>query len=233
MPSSPLWYNKSMGIAIITALALLIICAIVLAKREGLAFSDLLDMLKNRSEYKTSGQGGERFLYRELLKLGIPETQVFRNVYIPVPNKPHKTTELDILVLSKKGILIFEHKTYQGKIYGDGHSKRWLQYYHGKRTFLSPIEQNRYHRACLQEFIGSDIPIYTFTTHSQGGEWHVKNLPPDAHFLSKQGEFIQTYQSLPDCSTMAKHFSALTKKFTGLSRPEDGTREAHIADFGK
>lgn len=222
-----------MGAAIITALVMFVIAAIILLKQEKLTFLDLLDMLKHRREYKTSGQIGERFLYRELLKLGIPETQVFRNVYIPAPNKPRKTTEIDILVLSKKGIMIFEHKNYQGKIYGDGHSKRWLQYYHGKRTFLSPVEQNRYHRDCLRKFIGIEVPIYTFTTHSIGGEWHVSNLPRDAHFLSKEGEFMSIYQVLPDSSIMSKYFLPLMNKFVKLSRPEDDTTAQHIADFGK
>ena len=222
-----------MGIVIIAALIICVIYVAILLKREKLTLSDLLDMLKNRSEYKTSGQGGERFLYRELLKLGIPKTQIFRNVYIPVPSKPHKTTEIDILVLSKKGILIFEHKTYQGKIYGDGRSKQWTQYYHGKRTFLSPIKQNRYHRDCLQKFIRTEIPIHAFTTHSRGGEWHVSNIPTEAHFLDQQGDFIKIYQSLPNFDAMTKYLIALTERFANLSRPEDGTRERHIADFGK
>lgn len=220
-------------IVIIAPLIALAAYIALLLKREQFTFSDLWDMVHNRNEYKTSGQSGERFLYRELLKLGISESQIFRNVYIPVPNKPDKTTEIDILVLSKKGILIFEHKNYQGKIYGDGRSHKWTQYYHGKRTFLSPIEQNRYHRDCLQKFIGAKIPIYTFITHSRGGEWHVSNLPPEAHFLSKHGQFSKIYQALPDSEFTAKHFTTLTEKFTKLSRPEDGTREQHIANFGK
>lgn len=221
------------AIVIIAPLIALAAYIVLLLKREQLTFSDLWDMLRNRNEYKTSGQSGERFLYRELLKLGISESQIFRNVYIPVLNKPGKTTEIDILVLSKKGILIFEHKNYQGKIYGDGRSRRWAQCYHGKRTFLSPIEQNRYHRDCLQRFIGTKIPIYTFITHSRGGEWHISNLPPEAHFLSKHGQFVKIYQDLPDFEFTAKHFIALTEKFTKLSRPEGSIREQHIANFGK
>lgn len=41
-------------------------------------------MILNRKEYQISGGAGERFSYRELLKIGIPKNQIFLNVYIPV-----------------------------------------------------------------------------------------------------------------------------------------------------
>lgn len=113
----------------------------------------LWDKLRHPAEYETLGKSGERVLYCELVALGVLKSQIFRNVYIPVLGRPGKTTEIDLLILSKKGILIFEHKTYHGKIYGDGRSRKWTQYYHGKRTFLSPVEQNRYHAKCLREFL--------------------------------------------------------------------------------
>lgn len=103
-------------ILIVAPLVALAAYFVLLLRRNQLTFSDLWDMLSNRHEYKTLGQGGERFLYRELIRLGVPESQIFRNVYIPVHDKTNKTTEIDLLVLSKKGILVFEHKTYQGTV---------------------------------------------------------------------------------------------------------------------
>ena len=80
-------------ILIVAPLVALAAYFILLLRRNQLTFSDLWDMLSNRQEYKTSGQGGERFLYRELIRLGVPESQIFRNVYIPVHDKTNKTRE--------------------------------------------------------------------------------------------------------------------------------------------
>ncbi|MBQ7529857.1 NERD domain-containing protein, partial [bacterium] len=56
-----------------------------------------------------------------------------RNVYIRTPNG---TTEIDLIVLSRKGLLVFECKNYNGNIYGDGRRKKWIQYL-GRKSFIS------------------------------------------------------------------------------------------------
>lgn len=201
-----------------------------------LSITDILDYILHHSEHKTLGQSGERFLYRELQRHGVSRKQMFRNVYIPAftedgwPND--KTTEIDLLVISQKGLLVFEHKAYSGKIYGDGHNKQWVQYLGNKKNFfLSPVEQNRYHRFCLQKFLGTSIPIYTFITHSQCGNWKVRNLPENAHFLNARGSFRRFYNQLPPATIPQTMIDALQQKFRVLSRPTDGTREEHIVNF--
>lgn len=192
-------------------------------------------MISNRQEYQTSGGAGERFLYRELLKIGIPKNQIFRNVYISVTDnrefEQNKTTEIDILMISKKGIFIFEHKNFQGKIYGDGESKRWIQVYHGKREFLSPIAQNDYHRKYLRKMIDQNIPIYSFVSHSAAGKWVVRNLPRNAYFLQKSGDFMRVYQNMSDCPQMTNQFHRLIDAFGALSRPGDEISQKHIANL--
>ncbi len=201
-----------------------------------LTFLDIFDYVFHHSEHKTLGQSGERFLYLELQQNGVPRKQMFRNVYIPAFNKNgqenDKTTEIDIVVLSHKGILLFEHKAYSGKIYGDGRRKQWVQYLGGKKTyFMSPAEQNRYHRYCLQRYLKLDIPIYLFISHSQCGHWRVRNLPQDVHFLNRKGSFRQIYNQLPKITIPIEIFNELQQRFQALSRPTDGTREKHIANF--
>lgn len=45
-------------------------------QKNKLKISDVADMILNRKEYQISGGAGERFSYRELLKIGIPENQI-------------------------------------------------------------------------------------------------------------------------------------------------------------
>ena len=91
------------------------------------------DRFKNPREYKNKGSTGEQLIYLALKKYGIAEKQFLRNVYIPTPNG---TTEIDLIVLSRKGLLVFECKNYNGNIYGDGRRKKWIQYL-GRKSFIS------------------------------------------------------------------------------------------------
>ncbi|MBQ3353151.1 NERD domain-containing protein [Candidatus Saccharibacteria bacterium] len=73
------------------------------------------DRFKNPEEYKDTGSAGERIIFTTLRdKIHVPEKQILRNVYIPTANG--KTSEIDILVVSKKGLLVFECKNYAGNI---------------------------------------------------------------------------------------------------------------------
>ena len=199
---------------------------------------EIWDYIIHRSEYNKCGKGGERSLFLALRRLGLPEEQIFRNVYIPALDNNGctngKTTEIDIVVLSKKGVLIFEHKTYAGRIYGDGKAKKWVHYVGGKRyIFLSPVEQNRYHKFCLDRFLQGCLPIYTFITYSRCGNWRVKNLPKDAHFLDGAGQLMKIYNELPSVNISKNKFYELQGVLAKLSRPNNEVVEQHIAKYGK
>lgn len=147
-------------------------------------FSDIIDIILHPREYANLGDAGERFLYRALIKLGVPKDQIFRNVYIPAPDG--RLTEIDLLIVCKKGILVIENKAFNGIIYGDGEHNRWIQYLGGKKSyFLSPVIQNRYHKKCLKEYIKNRVPVTTFIAHSADGTWKIKNLQPEDHFLKR------------------------------------------------
>ena len=68
------------------------------------------DYVQHPEEYATKGSAGERLVYLNLIRgYNIPEAQIFRNVYVPTRNG---TTEIDLIVVSKKGLRVFECKNY-------------------------------------------------------------------------------------------------------------------------
>ena len=91
------------------------------------------DVFKHPEEYKTKGATGERLAYLRLIDYGVPESQIIRNVYVPTK---YGTTEIDIIVVSKKGVLVFECKNYHGTIYGDGKYDKWIQYLGKKKSYF-------------------------------------------------------------------------------------------------
>ena len=94
-----------------------------------------IDKILHPEEWQNAGMSGERIIYKTLLtKTDIQERQVLRNVYIPVANG--KTSEIDLLVVCKQGVLVFECKNYAGNIYGDAKMKNWIQYLGQKKSYF-------------------------------------------------------------------------------------------------
>ena len=189
-----------------------------------------IDKIKNPEEWKDAGSSGEEILYTTLRnKIHVPEKQILRNVYIPTNDG--KTSEIDILIISQKGLLVFECKNYAGNIYGDMRRSKWVQYI-GKQKyfFYNPFLQNKNHIKHLKKFLNQfgDLPSYSFVTTISRGKWKVRNLRPDDYFLGYNCHLIDIYDTLPDSELTLKHYSAIMDKLTPLSRPNDEIHKKHI-----
>lgn len=190
-----------------------------------------IDKIRYPEEWKNAGSSGERIIYKTLVKkFHIPENQILRNVYIPTEN--NKTSEIDLLVISKKGIFVFECKNYGGNIYGDAKRKKWIQYLGRKKSyFYSPLLQNKSHAKHLEKFLTKnkiEVPIIPVISTISRGNWKVKNLGEDDYVLGLNCHLKDIYNKLPDSELVAKNFKAITDKFKPLSRPSQEIREAHI-----
>lgn len=220
--------------SLISALSLpIIIATVVLFVATGiiwLFWDHGFNKLKSPEEWKDAGSSGEQTIYLYLRdKVHIPENQIFRNVYIPAQNG--KTSEIDILVLSKKGILVFECKNYSGNIYGDRNRKKWIQYLgKQKNYFYNPFLQNDGHVRSLRDYLNvyGDIPIIPFVVTITRGNWKVRNLKNDDYLLGYNSHLEEIYAKMPDSELMARHFKVIAETLTPLSRPGEEIKEKHI-----
>lgn len=222
----------------------LVIIALVAAAfaegwKNGLRTIEVLDMLMHPIVYfAKKGAGTEKFLYHELRHAGVPKKQIFRNVYVPTYDG--KYTEIDLLVLSKKGFLVFECKNYGGKVYGDGRATRWHEYIGGKKyDFLNPQIQNAGHiKYLLKYFRGrlrgltpqENLPAKSFVVFSKAGDLHLKNLREDVYLLQKEGDFLRTYRGFRDAPVMAKNFKTMLAELDKLSHPPREIKLQHIVE---
>ena len=99
------------------------------------------------------------------------------NCYLPKEN--NQTAEIDIILLTLNGIIVFESKNYRGWIYGNENQKLWTQTLPAgnkiqKEQFFNPIMQNKSHIKVLKNFIGNDIPIYSIIVFSN--DCKLKNI---------------------------------------------------------
>lgn len=118
------------------------------------------------------GKYGEYQIYKRLRKfeksLGV---KFLFNVYIPKENG--ETTEIDALMISSKGVLVFESKNYSGWIFGNESQYYWTQVLpkgrgrSNKEKFYNPIMQNEGHIKHLKLLVGENIPMYSIITFSE------------------------------------------------------------------
>ena len=189
-----------------------------------------IDRLRHPEEWEDEGKSGEQIIYRLLVdKIHVPESQILRNVY--VPTEDGKTSEIDILAVSKKGLLVFECKNYAGNIYGDAKRNKWIQYLGKKKSyFYNPFMQNRTHVKHLKKYLEAygDVSAIPMVSTISRGKWEVKNCGSEDYLLGYNTHLKDILSNTPDSDLIGRHFKALMAKLQPLSRPGDSIREEHI-----
>lgn len=123
------------------------------------------------SVLSNSGLSGEYYVYKHLKFMESRGAKFLFNVYIPKANG--ETTEIDVLMISPNGIIVFESKNYSGWIFGSENQKDWYQTLpvgkgreSHKERFYNPIMQNRSHIKHLKAFLGEEISIHSVVAFS-------------------------------------------------------------------
>lgn len=106
------------------------------------------------------GYDGEFALFDYLIRDNgkYAKSKILTNLEIPT-GIGDKTTEIDLLLISEYGVIVFEVKNYKGTIYGSESEKYWTQYFKttNNHRFNNPILQNRYHISALSKIIPEEL----------------------------------------------------------------------------
>ena len=137
--------------------AILIYCIFLIPKYISYKNSNYKDASGNgflKTIYN-KGNYGEFITFKYLEKLNCYK-KLMTNLYLPKTNG--ETTEIDLLMLTEKGIYVFESKNYSGWIFGDEKNKYWTQTLQNKQKnkFYNPIWQNKSHISALKSTLEID-----------------------------------------------------------------------------
>jgi hypothetical protein len=132
------------------------------------------------------GTSSERNMILKLLKHGIPAQTIFHDLYVKQANG--KYSQIDIVVATKVGIIVFEIKDYSGWIFGKGNQAKWTQvlaYGREKHRFYNPIMQNNGHISALRKQLKQfeQIPFYSIIVFYGDCELKDVSLIPDGTYL--------------------------------------------------
>lgn len=98
------------------------------------------------------GKRGERIVSKELRRLKQRDTIILNNVLLPASNG--RTSQIDHIVISTRGIFVIETKSLAGRITGSEHAQYWTQHLSTQsRQLYNPILQNKGHIRVLSRIL--------------------------------------------------------------------------------
>lgn len=115
----------------------------------------------------TKGTLGETAILKELRRFEKSGAKVLANLYIPKTND-EETTEVDAVLLHRKGFFVIEAKNYNGWIFGNEKNKWWTQTLavgrgrpSHKQRFYNPLRQNGSHIVYLKRLLSNSVPMFS------------------------------------------------------------------------
>ncbi|MGV9003571.1 nuclease-related domain-containing protein [Flavobacterium sp.] len=145
------------------------------------------------------GTRTERLMVLMLLKLGIPPQTIFHDLYLKKQGDNY--CQIELVVATKVGIIVFEIKKYNGWIFGQANQTYWTQllaYGKQKYRFYNPILQNKKHIEDLKKQLPQfqNVPFYSIIVFF--GKCSLKNFDyiPDSTFLVKSSNAIQVVKEI-------------------------------------
>ena len=137
------------------------------------------------------GTWSERDLVLRLLKQGIPSSIIFHDLYVKKRNGHF--AQIDLVVPTKVGIIVFEVKDYSGWIFGKGYQSHWMQvlaYGREKNRFYNPIKQNEGHIEALKWQLRqvANVPFYSVIVfYGDCVLKDVSGIPDDTYIVGPRG----------------------------------------------
>jgi hypothetical protein len=154
------------------------------------------------------GTSSERALVSKLSQYGIPSQTIFQDLYLKKRND--KYSQIDLVVATKVGILVFEVKEFSGWIFGSGYKANWAQllnYGRNRFYFYNPILQNAKHIDDLKKQLiqFENIPFYSIIVFYGDCELKEINFVPDNTFVVKSRRVLEVVEKILSESTPAEY----------------------------
>ena len=145
------------------------------------------------------GTKTERKLVLKLLKAGFPAQTIFHDLYLK--NRDGNYSQIDLVLATKVGIIVFEVKKYSGWIFGTGNQNKWTQvlaYGKDKYYFYNPILQNKKHVENLKTTLTDFQNIQFFSVVVFFGDCKFRDVSfiPKNTFLTKSPRVMDVVKKI-------------------------------------
>lgn len=189
------------------------------------------------SAFFDTGSHGEFVSYKTIAKHS-PDNLLVANCYIPKPDGG--STEIDILMVHKTGIYVFESKNYSGYIFGAENQRMWTQTLNAgrrgveKNQFYNPIMQNEGHIRYLRKLIGrNDVPFYSYIIFSDRCEFktNLENIKARVLHRHKLGAVLDRDIESRSQVLSDEEARCLFDKLDSLSHASSEIKREHVSEI--
>lgn len=145
------------------------------------------------------GTKSERKLILQLLKHDIPPVTLYHDLY--VERQHGRYSQIDAVLVTRVGIIVFEVKDYSGWIFGKGYQNQWTQvlaYGKEKYRFYNPILQNNGHIEALKTRLEgvADVPFYSVIVFYGGCTLRDVSYIPKDTFIGYAGNVMSVIEGI-------------------------------------
>lgn len=184
------------------------------------------------------GLYGEYLIYKYLKNYEEDGAKFLFNCYLPKENG--QTTEVDVIMVHRSGVYVFESKNYSGWIFGSEQQKFWTQNLpNGRRShkerFFNPIMQNKLHIRCLEQQIGK-APFFSFVVFSERCALRKITVEsPNTYVIKRNGVFgmVSRLNKAAGAQISQDRVNEIYTKLLPYTKVSDAVKEKHIADIKK
>ena len=147
------------------------------------------------------GTNSELLLILQLLKNGFPSVTIYHDLIIKKENG--QFSQIDLVLVTSEGIIVFEVKKYSGWIFGSGNNTNWTQvlsYGKKKYKFYNPIKQNNNHISELKKTLKQfeNIPFFSVIIFFGDCELKEINYVPKGTYLVKSHRVFEVLNLIKD-----------------------------------
>ena len=156
---------------------------------------------------------------------------ILKNVYLPKDNG--ETSEIDLLYITQKGIIVIESKNYSGWIFGNEKDQYWTQSLPNrfKNRFYNPIKQNQTHMKWLQSFLKTEIPMFSLIVFSERCTLKSVTIHSDNVIVLNRDMLRSVLKDIwkasPDVLTK-EEISQIYDNLKPLTNVDEAVKQAHI-----
>jgi hypothetical protein len=153
-----------------------------------------------------------------------------------------ETTEIDVMLIHKCGIFVFESKNYSGWIFGNSQDNYWTQTLPTKKGksqkehFYNPIKQNQTHIKALRKQVGDITPIYSVIVFSDKCKLKkITNITQDTHIIKLNEVYNKVTKILNENSQRLNdtNIENLYNKLYPYTQVSEDIKQKHIEDIKK
>lgn len=141
---------------------------------------------KNKKKYKRESIG-EIKVKQYLAKYCKENTDAYVLHNLTLRLDDGGSTQIDHILITRKGVFVLETKHYDGWIFASPHSKNWTQVFYDKKyRFQNPLFQNYKHISTIKNLLGFLGPKYIYNIVVFSGNAVFKSTKPENVFYLQE-----------------------------------------------